>query len=133
METLDSRNRMAAMRFIDIHRLSRYRTKAAPEAVSMRWVLLIFLLGAIACACAVPRPDRLDTSYNEVDTPVNHAQPVAPNIRFVRPPVAPIILDKALEQVTPKPASLSSERASSKVLTLHHSHSLNDLLCTFLS
>ena len=44
------------------------------------------------CISAVPPEDLPETSYNEVDTPVNLAPPVVPRIKFTRPADDPIIV-----------------------------------------
>jgi hypothetical protein len=47
------------------------------------WAFTLLLLTAVLCASAVPRVDRPETSYNEVDTPVNQAAPAVIGMRFV--------------------------------------------------
>lgn len=63
------------------------------------WTLLLLLMSAIVCISAIPRADRPDTAYNEVDTPVNQALPVLQGIRLVRPVKIPTILDKQAWEV----------------------------------
>jgi hypothetical protein len=93
-------------------------------------IFVLLLLTAVVSASAVPKVDRSETSYNEVDTPVNQAPPAAHGIRLVRPAKVAIPI--------PKKAVLAHwdiqapiEEPLSQALSLkHHSGSLQELLCT---
>ena len=39
---------------------------------------VLLLLGAVICVSVIPQTDLPETSYNEVDTPVNQASPRSP-------------------------------------------------------
>ncbi len=50
------------------------------------WTLLLLLLGAVVWTGAVPATDVPETSYNEIDRPINQATPNSQaGIRVVRP------------------------------------------------
>ncbi len=96
------------------------------------WTLVLFLLSAVVCVSAIPQPDLPETSYNEVDTPVNQAAPVVPGVRFVRPAVAPVILPRQVWEARRGVSSQALEWKSADTLVRRDPHSLQDLLCTFL-
>ena len=58
------------------------------------WGYVLVLMCAVVCISAIPQPDLPETSYNEVDTPVNQTPPVVPSLRLVRPAVVPAILPR---------------------------------------
>jgi hypothetical protein len=95
-------------------------------------MFVLLLLGAVVCVSAIPQPDLPETSYNEVDTPVNQAPPVVPGIRFVRPTVAPMILPRQVCEALRGFSAQAHERKSAVTLVRRDPHSLHDLLCTFL-
>ena len=96
----------------------------------LRWMLVLFLLGAAVCMSAVPLEDLPETEFNEVDAPVNLAPPVVPRIKFTRPAGDPIILPRLrLYCAGRRVRSLVLELAPK--LTQRHLHSLQDLLSTF--
>ena len=94
-------------------------------------MFVLLLSGAIVCVSAIPQTDLPETSYNEVDTPVNQAPPVVSGIRFVRPTVAPVILPRQVRDVLRSVGAQAHERKSATSVP-HRQHSLHDLLCTFL-
>ena len=96
------------------------------------WVFVLFLLAAVICVSAIPQTDLPETSYNEVDTPVNQAPPVVPGIRFVRPAVAPVILPRQVFEARLGVSAQAHERKSPYTPVRHNPHSLQDLLCTLL-
>ena len=96
------------------------------------WTLVLFLLSAVLCVSAIPQPDLPETSYNEVDTPVNQSPPVVPSVRFVRPAIAPVILPKQVWEVRRGVSSQALDWKSADTLVRRDAHSLQDLLCTFL-
>ena len=96
------------------------------------WTFVLFLLGAVVCVSAIPQPDLPETSYNEVDTPLNQAPPVVPGVRFARPAIAPVILPKQVWEAERGVSSQAIERKSAHTLVRRDLHSLQDLLCTFL-
>jgi hypothetical protein len=94
-------------------------------------VVLLLLLGAVLCASVIPRTDSPETSYNEIDTPVNQAPPVVPALRLVRPAVAPVILPKNFGNA----ASVNSSpirRNIAGVPAPRDPHSIQNLFCTLL-
>ena len=96
------------------------------------WTFLLFLLTALVCVSAIPQTDLPETSYDEADAPLNQAPMVLLKIPLVRPAGVSIVLPKKTVQAewtqrVPADASLSTP-ASVRV----DSHSLQDLLCTFL-
>jgi hypothetical protein len=95
------------------------------------YVFVLLLLTAVVGVSAIPQTDRPETSYNEVDTPINQAPPVVQGIRFARPTrVAILVPRRALEERrTIEEPTL--ERPSLGTPS-RHSHSLQDLLCTLL-
>ncbi len=96
------------------------------------WTLILFLLSAVVCVSAIPQTDLSETSYNEVDTPVNQASPAVSGVRFVRPPVATVVLPRQIWEARRGVSSQAFERKSADTPLRHNPHSLQDLLCTFL-
>ncbi|MGA9640806.1 MAG: hypothetical protein WBQ72_05380 [Terriglobales bacterium] len=96
------------------------------------WSFVLLLLIGVFCAAAVPPTDLPETSYNEADTPVNQAPPVALGIRFVRPAnvvgTVPRAIVRSRWDVQPPFDQWLPAPASAK----HDSHSVQDLLCTLL-
>jgi hypothetical protein len=93
---------------------------------------VLLLLGAVVCVSAIPQPDRPETAYNEVDTPVNQAPPVVPGVRYVRPAVLPVILPRQVWEARRGVSSQAFEWKSADTLVRRDPHSFQDLLCTFL-
>jgi hypothetical protein len=96
------------------------------------WTCIVLLMGAVICVSAVPQPDLPETSYNEVDTPVNQAPPVVPGIKLVRPVVAQSILPRQVLRAWSRLDVQTHDRDSSDALLRPGPHSLQDLLCTLL-
>src|SRR5258706_7489831 len=96
------------------------------------WILVLFLLSGVLCVAAIPQPDLPETSYNEVDTPVNQSPPVVPGVRFVRPAVAPLILPRQVWEARRGVSSQALDWKSADALVRRDAHSLQDLLCTYL-
>ena len=96
------------------------------------WTFVLLLISAVICVSAIPQPDLPETSYNEVDTPVNQAPPVVPGVRFVRPAVAPLILPRQVWEARRGVSSQALEWKSADTLVRRDPHSFQDLLCTFL-
>jgi len=96
------------------------------------WTFVLFLMSAVVCVSAIPQTDLPETSYNEVDTPVNQAPPIVPGIRFARPAVNPVILSKQAYETGRGVRSHNCERKCVYTPAGRDSHSLQDLLCTFL-
>jgi hypothetical protein len=95
-------------------------------------MLVLFLLAAAVCCCAVPGVDLPETSFNEADLPVNLALPAQPRVPDLSPlaipaaalPTLPLYCtDCIVRGLAHEPAVLPNER---------HLHSLQVLLCTFL-
>ena len=96
------------------------------------WTLVLFVVGAVVCVSAIPQPDLPETSYNEVDTPVNQAPPVVPGVRYVRPAIASVILPRQVWEAGRGISSQALERKSADTLVRRNPHSLQYLLCTLL-
>ena len=95
------------------------------------WLSILLLLGAVVCASAIPQTDLPETSYNEVDTPINQAPPVVPGVKFVRPSISPVILPRQVcEALRSVGAQVHEVKTAST--TVRHTDSLQDILCTFL-
>ena len=94
-------------------------------------MFVLVLLGAVVCVSAVPQADRPETSYNEVDTPVNQAPPVVAGIKFVRPAVAPTVLSRHVCEAICQ-ISVQVPKSEMDDLFVGHPKPLQDLLCTFL-
>lgn len=94
-------------------------------------MFVMLLLGAVICVSAIPQTDLPETSYNEVDTPVNQAPPVVQGIRFVRPSVAPVILPRQVCEALRSVRAQAHEQKSAAPI-LRDLQSLQDVLCTFL-
>jgi hypothetical protein len=92
-----------------------------------RLIFVLFLVGAAIGVSTVPLEDLPETSFNEVDAPVNLAPPVQPRLKFVPPAcdsdVIPGLSACVVSSWVLEPAAVTSGR---------HPHSLQDLLCTFL-
>jgi hypothetical protein len=94
-------------------------------------MFILLLQGAVISVSAVPQSDLPETSYNEVDTPINQAPPVVPGVRIVRPAAAPVILPRPVrEGVRTVGAQAHDWNSTTDVRSAPHS--LQDLLCTFL-
>lgn len=96
------------------------------------WTFVLLLMGAVICVSAIPQPDLPETSYNEVDTPVNQAPPVVPGIKLVRPVVTPSILSRQILEAWSPVDVRAHDRNSADALLRPDPHSLQDLLCTLL-
>jgi hypothetical protein len=96
------------------------------------WTFVLFLLASVALISAIPRADLPETSFNEVDAPVNQAPPAVSGGRFVRPDVAPAILPNHVCETGRGARCQSVDRKSATPLVRRDQHSLQDLLCTFL-
>lgn len=96
------------------------------------WTFILLLLGAVVCVAAIPQTDLLETSYNEVDTPVNQVPPVVPGVRFVRPTIDPVILPKQVCVAMRGVGSQTLKRKAAYTPVRRDPHSLQVLLCTFL-
>ncbi len=96
------------------------------------WILLLFLLSAVACALAIPQTDLPETAYNEVDRPVNQAPPVVPGITLVRPARNRVLLPRELRLASRNVPAHVLEPTSGPVLACHYTHSFQDLFCVFL-
>jgi hypothetical protein len=98
---------------------------------ALRWMSVLFLLGAGVCISAVPPEDLPETAYNEVDAPVILAPSLAPRIKFTRPADdASILPNLPLYCAGSRISGLGLELAPKP--TQRHIRSLQDLLSTFL-
>jgi hypothetical protein len=95
-------------------------------------VFVFVLLSSIACVSAVPRADLPETSYNEVDAPVNLAPPAVPRVSAVNPQLATVLLSTEFGAPRPDLLAHSFSTESSHTPPRRDPHSLPNLLCTFL-
>ena len=96
------------------------------------WTFVLLLLGAVTCVSAIPQTDLPETSYNEVDAPVNQAPPVVPSVRPVRPTMATVVLPRQVWEARRGVSAHAHARKASCTPPRRDPHSLQDLLCTFL-
>jgi hypothetical protein len=96
------------------------------------WTFFLLLMSAVVCVSAVPPTDLPETSYNEVDTPVNQAPPVVPGIKLVRPFVVPTILPRQIWEASREIDTQTNERNLPFPRLHRDSHSLQMFLCTLL-
>ncbi len=94
-------------------------------------MFILVLLISVVCVSAIPQPDQPETSYNEVDTPVNQTPPVVPGVKLERPSVIPVQLPKAIgdsdrTSFPPKDPAFSDRSRHLETLSRH------SLLCVFL-
>ena len=93
---------------------------------------LLFLLTAVVCVSAIPQTDLPETSYNEADAPLNQAPMVALRICLVRPAAVSIVLPRKTVQAQWNFRVPADEPMLTPTPVRVDSHSLQDLLCTFL-
>jgi len=103
-----------------------------PPVRRVIWTFVLLLLAAVICVSAIPQTDLPETSYNEVDTPVNQAPPVVREVRFVRPAVVRVVLPRQVCEALRGVSAQAHERKSARTPVQRNPHSLQDLLCTFL-
>jgi len=92
-----------------------------------RLIFVLFLVGAAIGVSTVPLEDLPETSFNEVDAPVNLAPPVQPRLKFI-PPACDSEVISGLSAC----AVSSGVLEQATVTSGRYPHSLQDLLCTFL-
>jgi|ERR1022692_146655 hypothetical protein len=95
------------------------------------WYFVLLLLSAVFCVSAIPQTDLPETSYNEVDTPVNQAPPVVSGLRIVRPPVVTVTMPKQVYEAL-RGMAQNHEEFMSRTPVRQSSISLQHLLCTLL-
>lgn len=96
------------------------------------WTFVLLLLTAVISVSAIPQTDLPDTSYNEVDTPVNQAPPLVLGIRFTRPAKAVVVLPRTTREAAWDVNALSAEPTLHSMAARRDSHPLQNLLCTLL-
>jgi hypothetical protein len=96
------------------------------------WTFVLLLLTGVVCAAVIPPTDVPETTYNEVDTPVNQAPPVVLGIRFVRPVRVAKTVPKCVMQARWDVQSPVEGLVSLPLSARHDPHSVQDLLCTLL-
>ncbi len=96
------------------------------------WIFVLLLLTGVVYAAAVPPTDVPETSYNEVDKPVNQAPPVVHGIRFVRPVKVTRTVPKCVLQARWDVPFPVEDLVSPPLSARRDSHSVQDLLCTLL-
>ncbi len=95
------------------------------------WCFVLLLLSAVFCVSAIPQTDLPETSYNEVDTPVNQAPPVVSGLRIVRPAVTQVTMSKQVCEAL-RETSAQGHTDVTACSPVRRSDSLQDLLCTLL-
>lgn len=96
------------------------------------WLLVFMLVGAVVCVSAIPQTDIPETSYNEVDTPLNQAPPVVQGMKFVRPVLIPAVLPRETTG-TGRTADIHDPVHNMVCKPFRrNSRSFQNLLCTFL-
>lgn len=95
-------------------------------------IIVLALMSAAVCVSSVPPIDLPETSYNEVDTPINQAPPVVSGPQLVRPVAETVILPKSMDTAEQKGKFHWPAGALSDLPVRHDSHSLQDLLCILL-
>lgn len=96
------------------------------------WTFVLVLLTAVIGASAIPQTDLPETSYNEVDMPVNQASPVVLGIRFVRPAKAVVILPRTTREADWNLDRPHEEMAVASRMANPSLHPRQDLLCILL-
>jgi hypothetical protein len=96
------------------------------------WIFVLLLLTGVIYAATVPPTDVPETSYNEIDKPVNQAPPVVSGIRFVRPVKVTRRVPKSVLQARCDVQFSVEDQVSPPLSARHGYHSLQDLLCTLL-
>jgi len=96
------------------------------------WMSILLLLSAIICVSVIPPTDLPETAYDETDTPVNQAPPVALGIRFVRPAKVTIVVPRKIVQAIRNNHAPVGERMPVWFALQQDSHSLQDFLCALL-
>ena len=96
------------------------------------WILVLVLQAVTICVSAIPQTDLPETSYNEVDTPVNQAPPVVAGLRFARPIVSPSFLPRQVSDALRGIAGQAHERKLLRSPIRRNANSLQDFLSTFL-
>lgn len=100
--------------------------------VSRIWVFVLVLLSSLVCVSAIPPTDLPETSYNEIDTPVNLAPPAVHGVRIVSPEIATVILPREVREARRGVTAQANEGESAEAPVRRDPHSLPNLLCTFL-
>jgi hypothetical protein len=96
------------------------------------WCFVLLLLSAVFCVSAIPQTDLPETSYNEVDTPVNQAPPVVSGLRIVRPAVTQVTMSKQVCEALRETSAQRHTEFTACFPVQSSSNSLQDLLCTLL-
>ena len=96
------------------------------------WTFVLLLLMGVVYTAAVPPTDVPETSYNEVDKPVNQAPPVVLGIRFVRPVKVTKTVPKSVMQARWDVQFPVEGLVSPPLSTRRDTHSVQDFLCTLL-
>ena len=96
------------------------------------WTFVLLLLGVVVCVSAIPQTDLPETSYNEVDAPVNQAPPVVAGSGFVRPAVATAIMPRQVCETRFGVKAQAHKGNAAHEAVQRNPHSLQDVLCTFL-
>lgn len=95
-------------------------------------LLVLFLLSAVTFVSAIPQYDLADTSYDESDALLTQTRPVVPGVKVVRPHSVPIVLAERARDAILKFKWHSLEQRPNHSLNWHHSHSRQEILCSFL-
>ena len=94
-------------------------------------MLVLVLLAGVCGGCVVPPVDLPETNFDESDTPVNLAPPSQATVRFARP-VSDLLVMPGLGFYCAGCDLSSRVPGAAAIPRQRHSHSLQDVLCTFL-
>ncbi len=98
----------------------------------LAWIFVLLLQAATICVSAIPQTDLPETSYNEIDTPVNQAPPVVTGVRFVRPMLSLSFQSRHDSDTLRGIPAQAHERKLFRAPVRRNANSLQDFLSTFL-
>ena len=120
---------------VDIAPGGRYRSVNPRVGLPVKratLTFLLFLLGTLVCALAVPPTDLPETAFNEMDTPVNQAPPVVPTLKLVRPAAEFAMIAPELRGEGSNADPHGHELVLEPAPSYRSPHSVQDLLCVLL-
>jgi hypothetical protein len=94
-----------------------------------KWIWVLPLIAAVVLAAAVPMADQPQTSFNEIDTPVNVTNPVSP---FVKSELSLIFAATVLRLFGPMSERMVRTSVEPRFAAIHFPVSLPlEFLCAF--